>query len=71
MSLTQWRETVRCLLQPMGGRGRRERRPGFRPRLEALEDRLVLSPPGGGWELLFEDNFNGTALNTGTGPERV
>src|SRR5262249_26886849 len=35
-----------------------------RPTLERLEDRLVLSPPGAGWQLLFQDDFDGTALNT-------
>lgn len=37
----------------------------FRPRLEELEDRLVLDPPGAGWQRLFADEFNGNTLNTG------
>ena len=35
-----------------------------RPQLEPLEDRLVLSPPGSGWQLLWSDEFNGTSLDT-------
>lgn len=42
---------------------------------ELLEDRTVLSPPGAGWQMLFEDNFDGSAINTanwtiGTGTRR-
>src|SRR5262249_42449750 len=38
--------------------------PRHRPALEELESRLVLSPPGTGWQLSFEDNFDGTSLDT-------
>ncbi len=36
----------------------------FRPSGEGLEDRLVLSPPGTGWNLVFDDEFTGSALDT-------
>jgi hypothetical protein len=36
----------------------------FVPTLTALEDRLVLSPPGSGWQLQWADEFNGTSLDT-------
>jgi beta-glucanase (GH16 family) len=36
----------------------------YRPAVEELESRLVLSPPGTGWQLSFEDTFQGTALDT-------
>ncbi|MBA4065582.1 MAG: hypothetical protein C0501_18085 [Isosphaera sp.] len=32
--------------------------------VEGLESRLVLSPPGTGWQMVFADEFNGTALDT-------
>jgi len=32
--------------------------------VQELEDRTVLSPPGAGWQLVFDDEFNGTALDT-------
>jgi beta-glucanase (GH16 family)/regulation of enolase protein 1 (concanavalin A-like superfamily) len=40
-----------------------------------LEDRLVLSPPGSGWQLQWSDEFNGTSLDLSkwtvfTGPRR-
>lgn len=35
-----------------------------RLRVEQLEERMVLSPPGTGWQMLFADEFNGTSLNT-------
>jgi len=35
----------------------------YRPVMEELENRLVLSPPGSGWQLSFEDTFQGTALD--------
>jgi beta-glucanase (GH16 family) len=40
-----------------------------------LEDRVVLSPPGSGWQMLWADEFNGTSLDTSkwavaTGPRR-
>ena len=49
--------------------------PPYRPWLTPLEDRLVLSPPGGGWQLQWADEFNGTTLDTSrwriyTGPRR-
>lgn len=34
-----------------------------RPFVEELENRLVLSPPGTGWQPLLDENFDGTALN--------
>ena len=46
---------------------RRERRRSpsrFVPSLMAFEDRLVLSPPGSGWQMLWSDEFNGTSLDT-------
>jgi hypothetical protein len=57
-------------------RRKRTRSPGrFVPTLTALEERLVLSPPGSGWQLLWRDEFDGTALDTSkwnvdTGPRR-
>jgi beta-glucanase (GH16 family) len=47
----------------------------FVPALTALEERLVLSPPGSGWQLLWHDEFDGTALDTSkwtvdSGPRR-
>src|SRR5258708_3514267 len=35
-----------------------------RPQLEMLEDRLVLSPPGTGWQMLWSDEFNGIAVDS-------
>ncbi len=37
----------------------------FRPVGEGLEPRVVLSPPGTGWQMLWADEFNGTSLDTG------
>ncbi len=36
----------------------------YHPSVETLEDRLVLSPPGTGWQMLWSDEFNGTSLDT-------
>jgi beta-glucanase (GH16 family)/regulation of enolase protein 1 (concanavalin A-like superfamily) len=50
---------------PTWFRRKRRRWPArFVPALLALEDRLVLSPPGGGWQLAWSDEFNGTSLDT-------
>jgi beta-glucanase (GH16 family)/regulation of enolase protein 1 (concanavalin A-like superfamily) len=60
---------------------RRSRRAGspsrrrFVPTVTFLEDRLVLSPSGSGWQLVWSDNFTGTSLDTNkwtifTGPRR-
>jgi beta-glucanase (GH16 family) len=43
---------------------RRVRKSGYRLRLEELESRFVLSPPGPGWQTLWADEFNGTSLDT-------
>jgi beta-glucanase (GH16 family) len=56
-------------------RPRKGRTYRFRPQVEELENRLVLSPPGAGWEIVLADEFNGTSLNTSlwqvsTGPRR-
>jgi beta-glucanase (GH16 family) len=48
-------------------RFRRQRRRSlgrFVPALLVLEDRLVLSPPGSGWQLQWSDEFTGTSLDT-------
>jgi beta-glucanase (GH16 family) len=45
-----------------GGKKRRAGR--FRGGAEELEPRVALNAPGAGWDLLFDDEFSGTGLDT-------
>ncbi len=58
-----------CRRRPSGTKRKahRWRRPPashrFRPSGEGLETRVVLSPPGTGWNLVFDDEFTGTSVD--------
>src|SRR6516225_11909925 len=65
MAFASWRRWLRSPSARSDRRTRPRNHPArYRPRLMPLEDRLVLSPPGSGWQLLWSDEFNGTSLDT-------